>query len=740
MSARVTRLIFYYCFMLSIINVDITASLNGTLLITDTCGNSAWNRGRILIKDLFSGETDTLIDDKACTGPIFSPDGKEILYSKSGSLFIYNIFKKTTAEIKGYSSDQLTWNADGNIYFPHGKWICKYNLGTGKFDSLHKLVGPPLVDREGLNWSITEGNVSADGTRACFINTIYCNHVIDADLNDHSEFNHSPTNCTCQGGISLDGTTCSVGEGFHTYVTLEPFHSSNVKHYIRAPCFSAISMTKKPLWMNRFSRSSSHLLIFHNAVEKNAFLFDMRTNRYRHIANNVCVWDIYSHGWVFDTIPPNPPTNLSVTNVTENSIHLSWAGASSHRDGDMPEFYLLERGTDTIAFLPATTTEFLDKGLSENTNYSYRIYSKDRGVSRSAPLSLDVKTLSDNIAPSIRNVYSFNDTSASILFSEEIDSVWASGASQFTISMGARVVSAVKKSPNIVSILTEPFQPHPQPNMVVSSATDASKARNVAQQQQTKKIVCVRNTVMLKDPARPVKRDSLWSFLEPGVEMWSKRRYPSGPVFFTSIPEKYRGLPCLIGLYDDYSVSDTAEYIRFEVNQPVRVHILTNSFVEEQNPSWLRNNWLLTNDTIQQALVYTRDFPMGTVTLKGNSPTIYDIFTILLQPIDSMEITNEEFIPNSSKETLIIFAYPQPFTKQIRLTLSTTVSAAVNLSIYGVNGVKIKSIKQGLLGAGKHEWWWNGIDETGNSVPVGVYILKLVSSQGEKSIKLLKMR
>ncbi len=71
---------------------------------------------------------------------------------------------------------------------------------------------------------------------------------------------------------------------------------------------------------------------------------------------------------------PNDPTNLSLSNITYNSITLSWDDNSSINTN-----YLIERKTDSdgtwelVGWLGANVTSYKDSSLNDNTEYCYRV-------------------------------------------------------------------------------------------------------------------------------------------------------------------------------------------------------------------------------------------------------------------------------------------------------------------------------------------------------------------------------
>ena len=52
-------------------------------------------------------------------------------------------------------------------------------------------------------------------------------------------------------------------------------------------------------------------------------------------------------------------------------------------------------------------------------------------------------------------------------------------------------------------------------------------------------------------------------------------------------------------------------------------------------------------------------------------------------------------------------------------------AAAVSLAVYDVLGRRVRQVWDGPLGAGRHRFTWDGLDEVGKDVAAGVYIYKV---------------
>ena len=78
--------------------------------------------------------------------------------------------------------------------------------------------------------------------------------------------------------------------------------------------------------------------------------------------------------------------------------------------------------------------------------------------------------------------------------------------------------------------------------------------------------------------------------------------------------------------------------------------------------------------------------------------------------------------------------YPNPFNASTTFEFNLPTEQWVELSVYSVTGKRITTIVDEHLAAGQHRINWDGTDKTGYSLPSGVYLYTLQSSQG-KSIR-----
>jgi hypothetical protein len=700
---------------------------SGTLLYTDAMGSDAWTAGNLLLKDMTSGKIDTLVRGKIYGG-VFSPDGRKAafanFYSKidsvttdSGRLQIIDLFtrKIDTLFTAAAHLDQLTWNSDNCIYLPLRKYLCRLDIATRKLDTLHTVLGDMYPNPDTTNFGVTEGNFSGDAKRAAFIEAKGTNHSTSILIGGSEVVvnGNQGTKASCQAGISLDGKWVStVGVG-HTVGYAHAFHrNDSVYAHVYSPPTAAGAGTV--IWMFRFSRSANDRLLFHTPKDKIAHLWLLDINRFYPVLTGGCVWDLYTPGWVLDTVPAQPPINLQGVVVSDRRIALSWtAPASAASDGDHPSWYVIERNGARIAVIDSTN--FVDEPFSGNTDYDYSVYSKDDGVRLSTALNGRFRTAVDAAPPIPVAVYSFSDSSLDVCFSEPVDSVSSISSGGYTVTPSVSVNRAVLTSESKVRLTTDSLPFTENCLLTVSSVKDRSQASNIL-------VSASCPVTILRHQSGPWE----WDFMLKDVQ---KVRFESAYVkfreYFRHVPEKFIGLPFLRPASGDLArYADTLlPYIAFNVNRPVRVFVTAHSGKESLNPSWLRS-WKLTGDTIEQALVYSRDFEAGAVVLNGHNKAAYSPYCVIVAPLDSALLA-EEAPCGPLIEGVFLRASPQPFTGAITLTCGAAKHSRLRLAVYGMDGRLVRNLMDADVSKGNHIVKWDGRDALGKRLSCGVYLCRL---------------
>ncbi len=84
--------------------------------------------------------------------------------------------------------------------------------------------------------------------------------------------------------------------------------------------------------------------------------------------------------------------------------------------------------------------------------------------------------------------------------------------------------------------------------------------------------------------------------------------------------------------------------------------------------------------------------------------------------------------------------YPNPFNAQTQLVYTLPVASPVELAIYNVMGQRVRTLVQGMQAAGRYQIAWDGRSDSGSSLASGVYLSRLVSTQGVQVRRLLLLK
>jgi flagellar hook assembly protein FlgD len=80
---------------------------------------------------------------------------------------------------------------------------------------------------------------------------------------------------------------------------------------------------------------------------------------------------------------------------------------------------------------------------------------------------------------------------------------------------------------------------------------------------------------------------------------------------------------------------------------------------------------------------------------------------------------------------------PNPFNGNTRISFSMDESLKTEISVFNLQGQLIIMLADQTYPAGKHEIKWDGKDDSGNEIPSGIYLLKLLTEKGIDLKKLI---
>lgn len=90
--------------------------------------------------------------------------------------------------------------------------------------------------------------------------------------------------------------------------------------------------------------------------------------------------------------------------------------------------------------------------------------------------------------------------------------------------------------------------------------------------------------------------------------------------------------------------------------------------------------------------------------------------------------------------SLQLTAHPNPFNPKTEIRFVLEQDASVNLSVFDSSGRKVRELADGFLEAGEHRFEWNGLDEAGNRLASGVYLVNLSGDEQAERRKLVLLK
>ena len=85
--------------------------------------------------------------------------------------------------------------------------------------------------------------------------------------------------------------------------------------------------------------------------------------------------------------------------------------------------------------------------------------------------------------------------------------------------------------------------------------------------------------------------------------------------------------------------------------------------------------------------------------------------------------------------------YPNPFNPSTKIGFDIPKEAPVSLEIYNILGVKVRTLMSGQnASAGRYTATWDGKDETGVTVPSGVYLYRIIAGDFHASKKMMLLK
>ncbi|MEE9465138.1 MAG: FlgD immunoglobulin-like domain containing protein, partial [Candidatus Neomarinimicrobiota bacterium] len=81
--------------------------------------------------------------------------------------------------------------------------------------------------------------------------------------------------------------------------------------------------------------------------------------------------------------------------------------------------------------------------------------------------------------------------------------------------------------------------------------------------------------------------------------------------------------------------------------------------------------------------------------------------------------------------------YPNPFNPVSTIQYDLPQASAVSLIVHDILGREVARLVESYMAPGYHQAQWNGRDQSGRSVPSGIYLARLVTPEYMKSVKMV---
>lgn len=115
-----------------------------------------------------------------------------------------------------------------------------------------------------------------------------------------------------------------------------------------------------------------------------------------------------------------------------------------------------------------------------------------------------------------------------------------------------------------------------------------------------------------------------------------------------------------------------------------------------------------------------------------------DVWLIRLGLEESTTVTENRFdVPESYR---LFQNYPNPFNPETTIHFKLPVESIVELKIYNILGIKVRTLLEEKRTAGYYTVYWNGRNDSGALVPSGVYMYEFVTSDFKQMKKMLLLK
>jgi len=99
-----------------------------------------------------------------------------------------------------------------------------------------------------------------------------------------------------------------------------------------------------------------------------------------------------------------------------------------------------------------------------------------------------------------------------------------------------------------------------------------------------------------------------------------------------------------------------------------------------------------------------------------------------------------EYVPHLKPQIQVEPPFPNPFNPQTTIRYHLPTESNVKIEIYNIEGRMVRSLIAADHVAGDHERIWNGVDDMGDIVESGLYLVMIQSGKYQKTIRILYLK
>jgi predicted metal-dependent phosphoesterase TrpH len=327
----------------------------------------------------------------------------------------------------------------------------------------------------------------------------------------------------------------------------------------------------------------------------------------------------YHKEFADDTMPPLPPTHLTMKSHTGTTIALQWQTPDPAADGDVPVQYQIFRDGKFIS--RTTDTSFLDALLGSGTNYFYQIYSVDDSSNVSVQAAEGTFATMNMTPLTLVKGNLINESIVDIVFSESLDKASAEQPGNYSIGPGINILLANLQTDQVtVRLTTTPHLVGLEYTLTVNNVLNSAKEKGVSTDSKLfyRYIFTISNISRAQyDTARLQIGNKIYLDLDN---------------LFTRVNTGFINA-LYIRTRNDEKLLTGDNFLSFETNASCYVHVAYDCRLISK-PQWL-DEWTFngiqveTSDTKYN--VYSKLFTPGKITLGANYGTIIgSMYSVIL--------------------------------------------------------------------------------------------------------------